>query len=79
MESMIFHGNGAVYNSEKNYSGYAVIGAGLPRTGTLSTRHALSHLLQGPIYHMEEFFSPQTSVRNHPFFFFKSSKGYELF
>ncbi|KAF2091017.1 hypothetical protein K490DRAFT_16374, partial [Saccharata proteae CBS 121410] len=28
-----------------------VIGAGLPRTGTLSLTHALAHLLEGPVYH----------------------------
>ena len=28
-----------------------VIGAGLPRTGTLSTRAALEQLLEGPCYH----------------------------
>ena len=31
--------------------GLLVIGAGLPRTGTLSTRAALQHLLGGPCYH----------------------------
>lgn len=30
-----------------NYSGFVVIGAGLPRTGTLSTRSALGTLLDG--------------------------------
>ena len=34
--------------------GFVVIGAGLPRTGTTSLRLALSHLLNGPIYHMDE-------------------------
>lgn len=28
-----------------------VIGAGFPRTGTMSTRAALEHLLEGPVYH----------------------------
>ena len=32
--------------------GYVLIGAGLPRTGTKSTRAALKHLLKGDIYHM---------------------------
>ena len=31
--------------------GLVVIGAGLPRTGTLSTRIALQHLLKAPCYH----------------------------
>ena len=47
----------SLYKDNPNYSGFVVIGAGLPRTGTLSTRHALSYLLNGPIYHMEEVFS----------------------
>ena len=37
-----------------NYSGFVVIGAGLPRTGTLSTRAALNHLLEGACYHMAD-------------------------
>ena len=36
----------------KNCSGIAVVGAGLPRTGTLSTRSALAQLLNGRVYHM---------------------------
>ena len=51
-----------IYKSKPNYSGYVVIGAGLPRTGTLSTRHALSYLLDGPIYHMEEVFTGKNPV-----------------
>jgi len=35
-----------------NYSGFAVIGAGLPRTATMSLRAALTKLLDGPCYHM---------------------------
>jgi len=35
-----------------NYDGYAVIGAGLPRTGTMSMQAALEKLLNGPCYHM---------------------------
>ena len=31
-----------------------VVGAGLPRTGTLSLKVALTHLLGGKCYHMEE-------------------------
>jgi len=34
--------------------GFILIGAGLPRTGTTSTRVALSELLHGDIYHMKE-------------------------
>ena len=37
-----------------NGSGYAVIGAGLPRTGTMSTRHPLGILLGGKCHHMLE-------------------------
>ena len=37
-----------------NYDGYVVIGAGLPRTGTLSTSIALEQLLKGPCYHMRQ-------------------------
>ena len=33
--------------------GFILIGAGLPRTGTASTRAALQHLLRGDIYHMK--------------------------
>ena len=32
---------------------FVLIGAGLPRTGTMSTRAALKQLLNGDIYHME--------------------------
>ena len=34
----------------------AVIGAGLPRTGTMSQKHALEQLGYGPCYHMIEIF-----------------------
>ena len=34
-----------------NYSGFVVIGAGLPRTGTTAIRHALGVLLDGRSYH----------------------------
>ena len=37
-----------------NYDGYLVIGAGLPRTGTLSMATALEILLNGPSYHMRQ-------------------------
>ena len=35
-----------------NYDGYVVIGAGLPRTGTMSMQAALEKLFNGPCYHM---------------------------
>ena len=35
-----------------NFAGFAVIGAGLPRTGTMSLRAALGKLLDGQCYHM---------------------------
>ena len=41
---------------ESNTDGFVVIGAGLPRTGTLSTRSALGKLLNGKCYHMVEVF-----------------------
>ena len=37
---------------EPNYTGFVVIGAGLPRTGTMSLKSALGRLLNGPCYHM---------------------------
>ena len=37
-------------------AGYVVIGAGLPRTGTTTTRHALGVLLEGKCHHMYEVF-----------------------
>ena len=37
-------------------AGYVVIGAGLPRTGTTTTRHALGVLLDGKCHHMYEVF-----------------------
>lgn len=37
-----------------NCSGFVIVGAGLPRTGTLSIQSALSHLLDGPCYHMHD-------------------------
>ena len=36
---------------DRNHSGFVLIGAGLSRTGTLSTRAALYHLLDGACYH----------------------------
>ena len=37
---------------KKNHSGFVVIGAGLPRTGTMSLRAALGILLDGACHHM---------------------------
>ena len=48
-----------------NYEGYAVIGAGLPRTGTLSMQAALQRLLNGPCYHMIEVFERGQSEVYH--------------
>ena len=51
--------------------GFVLVGAGLPRTGTLSTRKALQMLLNGRIYHMHE-----TSKRpDHYPFWWKVMKG----
>ncbi len=36
---------------DPNYSGFVLIGAGLPRTGVTSLRVALGRLLEGPCYH----------------------------
>ena len=36
-------------------NGFVVIGAGLPRTGTLSLKTALEQVLDGPCYHMMPF------------------------
>lgn len=37
-----------------NYSGFVVIGGGLPRTGTTSLHVALGQLLEGKCYHMKD-------------------------
>ena len=39
-------------NQSPNYAGFSVIGAGLPRTGTVSLKAALSTLLDGACYHL---------------------------
>ena len=39
---------------KKNYSGFALVGAGLPRTGTTSLRAALGILLDGACHHMQD-------------------------
>ncbi|HEX4095678.1 MAG TPA: sulfotransferase [Caulobacteraceae bacterium] len=43
--------------------GLKVIGAGLPRTGTLSMKHALEQLGFGRCYHMEEVFADHARSR----------------
>jgi hypothetical protein len=43
--------------------GLKVIGAGLPRTGTLSMKHALEQLGFGRCYHMEEVFAAHERAR----------------
>ena len=46
--------------------GFRVIGAGMPRTGTLSLRTALIRLLDGPCYQMEEVFDHLEHVAAWP-------------
>ena len=48
-----------------NYDGYLVIGAGLPRTGTLSMATALEILLKGPSYHMKQVIDGGEIEQNH--------------
>ena len=48
-----------------NYDGYLVIGAGLPRTGTLSMATALEILLKGPSYHMKQVIDGGKIEQNH--------------
>lgn len=55
-----------------NYSGFVLIGAGLPRTGTNSTRGALFHLLDGACYHMVDCQQGMTREAN---FWIKATKG----
>lgn len=43
---------GSYEEQPPNYSGFVVIGAGLPRTGTMSLRSALGILLDGAVYNM---------------------------
>eukprot|EP00095_Tigriopus_kingsejongensis_P008978 maker-scaffold334_size202906-snap-gene-1.30 protein:Tk08978 transcript:maker-scaffold334_size202906-snap-gene-1.30-mRNA-1 annotation:"sulfotransferase family" len=45
---------GAMYDGrqKKNFDGFVVIGAGLPRTGTTTMKSALGTLLNGLVYHM---------------------------
>ena len=53
---------------KKNYSGFVVIGAGLPRTGTMSLRAALGILLDGACHHMMDVFSGTNSVYYRPIY-----------
>ena len=46
-------------NQRPNYAGFLVIGAGLPRTGTVSLKAALSVLLDGACYHLANVASSQ--------------------
>ena len=39
---------------KKNYTGFVLVGAGLPRTGTTSLRAALAILLDGACHHMQD-------------------------
>ena len=48
---------------KKNHSGFVVIGAGLPRTGTMSLRAALGILLDGACHHMLDVGTGNKSVR----------------
>jgi len=63
--------------SELPSSGLAVIGAGLPRTGTNSLKLALEELLGGPCYHMWEFFSikDKEERERHCLFWQKANEG----
>jgi hypothetical protein len=47
---------------KKNYDGFVVIGAGLPRTGTMSLRTGLQHILDGACYHMADVVVGSTEV-----------------
>ena len=44
---------------------FVLLGAGLPRTGTSSTREALKELLQGRCYHMETIIFGTKEERDH--------------
>lgn len=43
--------------------GVQIIGAGLPRTGTMSLKYAIEHLLGGSCYHMHELYQKPGHVR----------------
>ena len=49
-------------SENKMREGFVVLGAGLPRTGTLSSRAALSQLLGGPCYHMVDVFTGSSAT-----------------
>ncbi len=52
-------------NKNKNSYQLKVIGAGLPRTGTMSMKHALEILGFGKCYHMiENFYDRKFSARS---------------
>ena len=46
-------------------SGFVLIGAGLPRTGTTSTKKALETLLGGHCYHMQSVIGGNADDRDH--------------
>lgn len=50
---------------KKTNAGFVLIGAGLPRTGTSSTRAALAILLDGACYHMVNVFGGTKEDWNH--------------
>ena len=52
-------------NSETDQTGYLVIGAGLPRTGTSSTKVALEEILSGECYHMSTVFRGGVEETDH--------------
>lgn len=59
-------------HQKANYDGFVVIGAGLPRTGTLSMKSALGTLLNGSCYHM---LSVVEGSSDEPDFWNKAIKG----
>ena len=56
-------------------AGYVVIGAGLPRTGTTTTRHALGVLLEGKCHHMYEVFMGDVEKGTNSTSYFKFSSN----
>jgi len=52
-------------NVAPNFEGYMVIGAGLPRTGTMSMQAALEIILKGPCYHMLQVWEGTEKDWNH--------------
>jgi hypothetical protein len=55
---------GYAERQEKIYGSFEVIGAGLPRTGTMCLRSALGTLLKGSCHHMSSLFSGTDEVIN---------------